>query len=526
MTGLTTRLTRLTAPSSALLRAGVYALLVVLALWTLVPIVVIAVHALATHQRLTGADGILGADQLQYLSWARDAGLHGLASDLFELKPSGHVYLEPIFAITGWLWRLGVPLAVAYWVWKPIAIAVLFVGTRAWTRRLLPGGGRDQIAALTLALFMLTPIASLTVWVAVGSGPFRSAVGTVGSELQPAVLLWGYLPSAIAIGLMPIAILACERALTASRLGQARGSLGLACGCGLVASWVHPWQGAVLLLVMAGLAAWEGWRAVRALALPAVATALPLAYYELLPHIDAAWKLASHNEIVAHPEFLGLVAGLAPLLILAALGVRRQVSEPAERALLLWIVASLIVYFALNTFPSHALGGLSLPLAVLIVRGWRRLRLPALVGAAAIALVTVPGLVYWARELHRVGSSPVQEYYLNRSESRALDWVRRDGPPGGVLAPVLLAVAIPSQTDRPVWVGHEFWSRDYGGRLALTDGLFNGTLPAPEARALVAVSGARLIVSSCAQNANLSPALGGLIASVRKFGCATVYVVR
>jgi hypothetical protein len=517
---------RVISPRSVSLRAAVYALLVVLALWTLVPIVVIALHALETHQRLTGADGILGADQLQYLSWARDAGLHGLASDLFELRANGHAYLEPMFAITGWLWRLGVPLTVAYWLWKPVAIVVLFVGARAWTRRLLPGDGRGQVAALALALFMLTPVASLTVWVAVGSASFRSAVGTVGSELQPAQTLWGYLPTAIAIGLMPIAVLACERALNAARLGEARRSLALACGCGLVASWIHPWQGATLLLVIVGLAAWEGWRGARALALPALATAIPLAYYELLPHIDAAWKLASHNEIVARPEFLGLLAGLAPLLVLAALGARRRVAEPAERALVLWILASLIVYFALNAFSSHALGGLSLPFAVLLVRGWRRLRLPWLAGAAAVALVTVPGLVYWARELHRVASSPVQEYYLNRSQSRALDWIRRDAPPGGALAPVLLAVAIPSQTDRPVWVGHEFWSRDYVGRLALTNGLFDGTLPPAEARALVRVSGARLLVSSCIQNANLMPALGALISSVHRFGCATVYVVR
>ena len=68
----------------------------------------------------------------------------------------------------------------------------------------------------------------------------------------------------------------------------------------------------------------------------------------------------------------------------------------AEQALILarGLLAGLV---ALTAYPVHALGGLSLPLAILAVRGWRRLRLPAVAGAAAVALITVPGTVYWAR---------------------------------------------------------------------------------------------------------------------------------
>jgi len=368
-------------------------------------------------------------------------------------------------------------------------------------------------------------VASLTVWVAIGSASFRAGLAAVGSEMQPAAMLWGYLPSALAIGLMALALLACERLLSQPRPAEARRPMLLACACGLLASWLHPWQGATLALVIIGLAAWEGRRGPRRLALPAIAAILPLAYYELLPHIDSAWKLAAHNEIVSRPPFVALLAGVGPLLLLAAAGVRNRFTEPAERALVLWVPAGLITYFAVNSYSSHALDGLSLPIAVLAVRGWQRLRLGTLVGAATIALVTVPGLVYEARELHRVSSSPVQEYYLDRSETRALAWVSRDAPPGGVLAPVLLAVAIPSETGRAVWVGHEFWSRDYNARLELADGLFDGLLPPGEARALVRISGARLLVSSCAENSNLVPALGVMIASVHRFGCATVYVV-
>src|ERR1700761_301667 len=103
-----------------------------LAAWVLFPLVLPLVHAAALHARFTGADGligadgVLGADQLQYLAWARDAGAHGgLASDLFSFSQGGHVYLQPLFAISGALWRLGLSLPLAYLLWKAVAIAAL-----------------------------------------------------------------------------------------------------------------------------------------------------------------------------------------------------------------------------------------------------------------------------------------------------------------------------------------------------------------------------------------------------------------
>ena len=106
-------------------------LLAALAAWALFPLVLLLAHAAHTHTTFTGADGligadgVLGADQLQYLAWVRDAGSHGLASDLFSFGPSGHVYLEPLFTISGLLWRAGLSLQLAYLVWRPLAAVAL-----------------------------------------------------------------------------------------------------------------------------------------------------------------------------------------------------------------------------------------------------------------------------------------------------------------------------------------------------------------------------------------------------------------
>jgi hypothetical protein len=510
-------------------RYGEAVLLAVLALWALVPVVLMAIHAAETGDRLTGADGVIGADQMQYLAWVRDAGSHGLASDLFQLTPTAHVFAQPMFLISSALWRIGVPLQLAYWLWKPVAIAVLFIGAAWWTRRLFSRSPAAGLAALALTLFFYTPLAALAAWGHLGSSSGRVQLGVVAGEMFPAGELWGYLPSAISVGLMPVVLLTTERALDDGRFRSALVP-GLAA---LAASWLHPWQGVVLLLILAGLAVWQRGRGWRSLSIPMIAALLPLAYYLGLSIQDAAWKLASANELVPGPPVGVLVIGVVPALLLAAVGLRRPGPDVIERALILWIPACLVTYVLVHAYRTHALESLSLPLAVLAVRGWRRIGAwlapaagwMAVVGVTVLALVTVPGMAYAVRTFRDVARSPVQDYYLTPSEARALAWVSRHADAGGVLAPTLLATVIPSQTGRRVWVGHQFWSIDYGVRSPYADALFDGRLTPATARELVRLSGAKLLVSSCEADANLGPMLGTLISSIHRFGCSTVYEV-
>jgi hypothetical protein len=520
---------------------GEIVLLAALAAWGVFPLVLLLIHAAQMHARLTGADGligadgVLGADQLQYLAWARDAGAHGLASDLFSLTPSGHVYLEPLFAITALLWRLGVSLPLAYLLWKPIAIVVMFLAVVAWARRTFGDQLAARAAVVALSLFLYTPLTALFSWAQLGSGPFRFQLYLLGNELLAADKLWGYVPSALGLALVAVALLAVERALDpalgaararrATRTGAARGPLLVAALAALIASWLHPWQGITLVLIFAGLAVVRRFRNWFALAIPAIGAALPLGYYYLLSHTDAAWKLASHYEVIARLPALVLLAGLGPLALIAILGVRRPDGVVIEQALLLWIGACFVTYFVNDSFAPHALQGLSLPWAVLAVRGWRRLRLPAVIGGVAVGVMTIPGLAYDARKFVNTAKSPIVQYYLPRPDSRALDWVNREAPAGGVLAPTPFAVVIPGQTGRAVWVGHGYWSRDYPGRARQVDALFTGRMRPARARAFVSATGASLLVSDCRHSANLTRPLGSLISSVHRFGCAWVYVL-
>jgi hypothetical protein len=517
------------------------ALLVSLTAWGLFPVVLLLIHAVNAHARWTGADGligadgVLGADQLQYLAWARDAGSHVLASDLFSFIPSGHVYLEPAFAITGALWRIGVPLQVAYLIWKPIAALALFAAAFGWAGRTLGDGLRPRVAVLALALFLYVPLAALFNWAQLGSGTLRFQLYLLADELLPASKLWGYVPSALGLALAVLALLATERAIDPARgappgpgglrLSVQRGPLAVAFLAAGGASLLHPWEGPTLIVIAAGLALWRRGRNALALAVPAIGAALPLAYYYVLSHTDAAWRLASHNEAIGRLSALTLLVGLGPLALVMLAGFERPRGVVIEQMLLLWIGASFVTYFANDAFAPHGLQGLSLPFAVLAVRAWRRVRLPAILGAIAIVLLTIPGLAYEGRKFVRVARSSIVQYYLTSSDARALDWVSSKAPPGGVLSPTPFAIDVPSQTGRRVWVGHGYWSQDFGQRAREADRLFDGRMRPAAAVTFVERTGAALLVSDCRHPASLARVLKPLLRSVHGFGCARVYVL-
>jgi hypothetical protein len=330
---------------------------------------------------------------------------------------------------------------------------------------------------------------------------------------------------------MPAFLLCVEALLDEGRRARGRSVAwysAWAAAAGAAVSWLHPWQGETLLAIVGGIVLWtRAWRRVPALIGPAAATAAPIAYYLLLSHYDAAWHLAAQTNRLPHFPLWILLVAFAPLGIAAAAGATDRPADVQERILRLWPLACLVVYFVTPSVPAHALEGVSLPLAVLAVRGWTRLRAPALVGALAVAVLVIPGAAVQMRDLRREVMRGDLPFALRAGEDDALGYVAsRRAPSGGVLAPLFLAQTIPERTGHAVWVGHPTWSPDFGRRNAAVEALFAGRLGPDPARQLVRVSGARLLVADCRHRADLQPILGPLVAGVRRFGCATVYEVR
>lgn len=488
-----------------------------LALWAVAPIAYLALRAGAHHESLSGADSLFAADQLQYLAWIRSSGDHLLAANGFDLRAGGEVYLNPMFALSGLLWRAGIGIALSYLLWLPVAVGVLYVGFRQFIWHFV-SGPTARAAALILALFFVTPADPIVGWT-VGS----NGLGVLSGELAPSGWLYGYLPIAISVGLLALFMLGIARILSPGAASARRWLTGWTAAAGLIIAWLHPWQGEIALLVIAALlVAGRFTRRYLPLLIPAVATALPLAYYLVLSRVDAAWKLAELQSSPVAPNVLLLFVALAPLLAFAALGLAGAGWRRAEPILWLWPLAALVVYFVSPGYRTHALEGAALPLVVLAVRGWQRLRLPAWLAIAAIAVCTIPGLVFNLKLFHQAATSNAQPLLLKHDETQALAYLARTPVPGGVLASLRIAAAVPAYTGRRTWVGHASWTPNYAGRAGAVSALFDGQLGGAAGRAFLRQVGARFLMADC--ESGFDPSwLGSLLVSERRFGCVAVY---
>ncbi len=528
----------LLSASAELIRAHA-AIFAVLAIWAFAPLVATVIHVAVHGGVLTGPYGSDFFDQFQYMAWIRDEGEHLLASNLWVIGPSPHDYLQPMYAISGLLWRLGLSIQLAYLVWAPVALLVLFLGSAAYVRRFLAERGA-QAAALILVLFYHSPVYAISRSLVHLSAAHQFQLLRATTDADAALQLWGFAHAAITIGLMPVFLLAAERMLGAPARREVRLWGVLAGVAGLLISWLHPWQGAILLVVIAAMFVLRPPRR-RYVALigPVVATAIPLVYTEVLAHSDASWRrfqsLLAANQVA---PLWALIAAFAPLVVVAALGVRRPRSD-GEWMLLLWPPACVAVYlFGPNTSP-HALSAITLPLGVLAVRGWKRARTYlrvssriAVPGAIVVLLLfTVPAAVNEAQDARGsmantvTGAVGLQQLRLTGDQAAAISYLDHAPRPGGVVAPWLVAMSVPQFTDRQVFAGHQWWGPP--SNLALENEFFASSLPEPGAaatrRAILRRSHAAFVLADCDAPTTLRADLAPLARPVRRFGCVTVY---
>ncbi|MGZ6563564.1 MAG: hypothetical protein ACXVH1_29015 [Solirubrobacteraceae bacterium] len=464
---------------------------------------------------LTGIDGELPVDQMQYLAWVQDASRHLLVSDLFVVRGTAHDYLQPMVTISGGLVALGMAPWLALLVWKPVVVIATLLALRACYHRVLAGKA-ERRAALALGLF-------------------AAGWASLGEEWIP-FLSWGYLYALAALAALVGALVAYDRARV---LGHGVWQAPI---LGLLASWLHPWQGELLILVIAGvevagLRTWLGNRKRIMLAGSTIAaTALPLIYYAILQHSDPAWRMAA--TVTKHHvwSLSGAVWPLAPLLIAAALAYRRRPEHFLGAAMRIWPPAALIIWTlsktGLGATPLHAWIGITIPLAALAVEGvstlrWRRVPGHQLLGAIVVAILTIPASIHLMRTAHAyIDPSTHNQNLISTSERQAFRYLARDPQPGSVLSSYTLADVVPAETGRRTYGGDYRWS---GPHFATKEDtawrLLHGQLPASPARAFVLSAGARFVLADCSSHARLARILTPIVLTIHRFGCATVYEI-
>lgn len=479
--------------------------------------------------RFLGADGPFAADQLQYMSWIRESGEHFIVRNLFAGADAGIGYVHPMFAISGLLWRLGLPMTYAFLLWKPVALAVLIVGSWQVIRRSLDGGSA-RLVALALALFSAPPILAIE---RVLNGRVPMDIGEA-SPVMPVATSWGYLPTTLALGLLPLLVLGAAQCWEAGdRPVPRRLLLGTACA-GALTSWVHPWEGVVGVVVVASVAGWSslttgiGTSRMRRTALIGAATAAPLLYYVALTKTFDAWNASSAYRVQSAPAIGSLILTIGPLLAVASLAWRDDGSF-LGRSLRVWPLAAVIAALTLGTTaPPHFLASSSLPLGILAATGISRLRSDDLRrGALSIValLFTVPGSIVVIEAVDELQSSDEQTFVIDDDEFAALGWIG-DQAVGTVLTTPRLSTVVPVVAGQPTWYGHPNWTPDFAARRSIAVAAFDADHTDDAMLQALEASKARYVLTDCETPRFVPPPSLLEIASERvTVGCATVYVI-
>ncbi len=496
---------------------------------------------LVTGHAITGGDGLFPPDQLQYLSWIRQAADHGLIGNRFDFAPDSRVFLHPAFLISGLAVRwLGLPIEYSNAaLWKPVAVLVVFFGARQYSRRLLPHGWPARTSTF-IAIFCLVPASSVLGLLGAGH-VLRYNLDFITSEMWPGQQLLGYEVAACAIFLVPIALLVAERA----RTSKSWKLVGLTATCALLITWLQPWQGAELLLIIAGVELWRWWRAGDRPWLPFLvvfaAGSAPAIYYAVLERTDAFWKLYGEmNRANADPiwnwSWWAVLICLLPLGVPAVISLRGGIRDWQTSALRFWPLAVLVVYLQpTGTFPFHSVQGLSVPLAVMAVSAFTVNRPDWLPKPSvwwvvpAVAFLVVPGTWHRLSIARDNVSNRTFPYYFVGGERAALDSLADDPAVGSVLADRYAGLLVPGFAGRESYVGPRVLTPDFKSKATNMDLLLLRFMKPSQAQTFVRASGAKFLFEACGAwkggAPEVSSLLGPLVASEQRFGCSKVYTL-
>ena len=312
---------------------------------------------------VTGSDGFLVADPLQYLDWARQAGEHGLIGNRHDLAPGDRAFLHPGLLLSGRRVAAGRrPGASPTCCGSRSRSACCSPGRSALVRRFLARRD-DRRLALVLALFACSPVAALVGWGGIG-GRRRQAPG----RLRHGRAVGGLVPVGLPVhgdrGRAAAARAARLRARTGRRRrrgwrsrrragccarGCSRGRARRSRSCSPARSWcVAPRR---------GRRAWR--RGARARAARSRRPPRRSSTTRCSAATTPSWALAARGQ---RPAALVVVGAGSPgsrrSRCPAAFAYRLPAPDFGAVALRAWPLAALLVYFQpFGTFPFHALPG-------------------------------------------------------------------------------------------------------------------------------------------------------------------------
>jgi hypothetical protein len=424
-------------------------------------------------------------DSCVYLSWMRQAADgRFFQRNLFTTDPQAGHQFNLFFLALGRLARFtGLPLLLIYHAAR-ILLGVAFLRAVWWLLEMLLSDSRARHAAFLLVCFS----AGLG-WLPGLWQPLGNAGPTDVWQPEAVTFLSLYLNPLFVVSLL-LMVGVIGWMLVAERTRQARYAL-LAGLCGLLLGNIHTYDIVTLMAVWGGyltaksvaerrLDAGAWGRALIAGSLSAISSGYM--FYLVRTEEVFAKRVAVETLSPAPTMYLLGYGLLVPLAIYGA--IRRQTAgaqyrvalEPSARLfLVVWAVMNLAVAYLPVPFQRKMIMGLHLPLAVLAGAGLTlllnriqqgRSRVFAL--AAVTLLCSLTNLRALLRDVESFQSnraqSQIQRPYLYAGEAKALDWLRRNAPPGAPIQPLPWIVLTPNRQVglldttlaalAPGWTGH------------------------------------------------------------------------
>jgi hypothetical protein len=259
---------------------------------------------------------------------------------------------------------------------------------------------------------------------------------------------------------------------------------------------IQPFGIIIVLMVLGGKAAWDGWET-RRLAwkkpLWVLLGGAPVLFYQFwVTRSSPIWENWTAQNLTLAPPAWDLILALSPALVLAVaglVGVIRQ-RDKAGRLLVCWMVFSiLLVYFPFNLQRRFMLG-LFIPVAGLAVFGvhqWMAARpgrlgwLPKALFFSSIItnLIILTGAAIAIQTLQPT-------LYISRGEANALAWIKENTPQDAlVLAGADTGLRIPANTGRRVIYGHPFETVNAVAEKQLVEDFFSGKMDGAQASQMI-----------------------------------------
>jgi hypothetical protein len=430
-------------------------------------------------------------DSCVYLSWMRQASDGSFFQrNLFTTDPQTGRQFNLFFFALGSLARwTGLPLLLVYHASR-ILLGAAFLRAVWWLLEMLVRDSRARLAAFLLVCFS----AGLG-WLPGLWQPLGNAGPTDIWQPEAVTFLSLYLNPLFVVSLL-LMVGVIGWMLVAERTRQAR--YALAAGlCGLLLGNIHTYDIITLMAVWGGYLAAKSaaerrldagaWgRALTAGGLSAISSGYM--FYLVRTEEVFARRVAVETLSPAPTMYLLGFGLLVPLAVYGAIRGRSEnredaaVLEPSARLfLIVWAVMNLAVAYLPVPFQRKMIMGLHLPLAILAGAGLalllsriRQRRGRALALAAVTLLCSLTNLRALLRDAESFqvnrAQSQIQRPYLYAGEAKALDWLRRNAPPGAPIQPLpwivltpnrqvglmdtTLAALAPGWTGRPVNAGH------------------------------------------------------------------------